>query len=269
MLDHLREFQRTVQTFERELAKLNATSVTRLAILESGRGVVDRYFRETRLQIAAAGVSADDLGSLDAALQELLTATHSRTPTTRYKTIVKSVRSASLDLEKRLLAAAGAQRTISLGDQVDRRIVETLRALVPSAALAYEQAMVDLSQASRLSWRGPATDFREALRETLDHLAPDTVVTAQAGYKLEPNTNGPTMKQKVRYVLRQRNKSKAAVESSEGAVQSVDGIVGGFVRSVYSRSSVSTHTPTNRDEVVRVREFVKLALCELLEIRVA
>ena len=157
---------------------------------------------------------------------------------------------------------------MSLGDAVDRIIVDTLRSLVPSAALAYEQGLVDLSSASRLSRRGPATDFREALTETLDHLAPDDAVKAQTGYKPEPNTHGPTMKQKVRYVLRQRNKSKLAVESSEMAVESVDGIVGGFVRSVYSRSSMSTHTPANRDEVIRVRDFVKLALCELLEIRV-
>ena len=32
---------------------------------------------------------------------------------------------------------------------------------------------------------------------------------------------------------------------------------------------MSTHTPTNRDEVIRVRDFVKLALCELLEIHEA
>jgi len=179
------------------------------------------------------------------------------------------VRSASFDLEKRLLAAAGARRASPLGDAVDRLILDTLQSLVPSAALAYEQGMVDLSSASRLSWRGPATDFREALRETLDHLAPDDAVRAQTGYRPEPNTNGPTMKQKVRFVLRQRNKPKTAVQSTEAAVESVDGIVGGFVRSVYSRSSVSTHTPTNRDEVIRVRDFVKLALCELLEIRVA
>ena len=129
--------------------------------------------------------------------------------------------------------------------------------------------MLDLAASERLSWRGPATDFREALRETLDHLAPDNEVKMQPGYKQEPNTNGPTMKQKVRYVLKQRNESKVAVETSEGAANSVDAIVGGFVRSVYSRSSVSTHTATNRDEVIRVRDFVKLALSELLEIRVA
>jgi hypothetical protein len=105
MLDHFREFQRSVQGFERELPRVRASSVTRAALLESARGVVDGYFRETRLQAAAAGLSADDLSVLDGELHALLEATHSRTPTTKYKSILKRVRSASLDLEKRLLAS--------------------------------------------------------------------------------------------------------------------------------------------------------------------
>jgi hypothetical protein len=150
--------------------------------------LVDGYFRDTRSKASAAGLSVDDLSLLDSALQSLLEATHGRTPTTKYKSILKRVRSASFDLEKRLLASAGARRASPLGDAVDRLIADTLQSLVPSAALAYEQGMVDLSNARRLSWRGPATDFREALRETLDHLAPDGDVRAQTGYKPDPNT---------------------------------------------------------------------------------
>jgi len=254
---------------EKSIGKLRAASVTRATLLDSVRRVVDSYFRDTRSRLTTAGMSADDLSLLDQAMQSLLEATHSRTPTSKYKSVLKSIRTSGLDVEKRLLAAAGVRRTLPLGDALDQRILDTLKSLVPGAALAYEQALVDLSNATRLSWRGPATDFREALRETLDHLAPDDAVTAQPGYKPEPNTNGPTMKQKVRYVLRRREKSKTSVEASEGAVEAVDAIVGGFVRSVYSRSSVSTHTPTTRDEVIRVRDFVKVALSELLEIRVA
>ena len=59
----------------------------------------------------------------------------------------------------------------------------------------------------------------------------------------------------------------AAVEATEAAIDSVESAVGTFVRSVYTRSSVSTHTATGRDEVIGVRDFVRVALCELLEIR--
>jgi hypothetical protein len=268
MLDDFRDYQRSIDAFDREIGQLRAATVTREAFLQPAQKIVDDYFRRTRIQLLAGGVTDEDLSVLDDLLQRLLEATHRRTPTPAFKRIVKGVKSACFEMEKRILASAGAQSAATVGDTVDRRIIDTLKNLLPSAALAYEQGLLDLSTANRLSWRGPATDFREALRETLDHLAPDKAVTGQTGYKPEPNTNGPTMKQKVRYVLRQRSKAKMIVDSSESAVESVDAIVGTFVRSVYTRSSISTHTPTNRDEVIRVRDFVRLSLCELLEIHV-
>ena len=42
--------------------------------------------------------------------------------------------------------------------------------------------------------------------------------------------------------------------------------VGGLTRSVYTRSSVSTHTPTERIEITRVHAWVWVVLCELLEL---
>jgi hypothetical protein len=128
--------------------------------------------------------------------------------------------------------------------------------------------MLDLRAAERLSWRGPATDLREALRETLDHLAPDDDVTSAPGFKLEKDANGPTMKQKVRHILRSRGVGKSEFQTPEAATQAVDEIVGTFVRGVYTRSSVSTHTPTDRAEILRIRDWVRVAFCELLAIRV-
>jgi len=54
------------------------------------------------------------------------------------------------------------------------------------------------------------------------------------------------------------------IAHSEAVVQSVEDMIGGITRSVYTRSSVSTHTPTNRDEVLRLHAWVRLILCELL-----
>jgi hypothetical protein len=74
------------------------------------------------------------------------------------------------------------------------------------------------------------------------------------------------MKQKVRFILGKRGVSKTASKSPEASAEAVDEIVGTFVRSVYTRSSVSTHTPTQRAEVFRIHEYVRAALCELLEV---
>ena len=76
-----------------------------------------------------------------------------------------------------------------------------------------------------------------------------------AGYKDEPDARGPTMKQKVRFILRNRGISKAISATTEDATRSIDEAIGIFVRSVYTRSSVSTHTPTSKDEVLRVLDW--------------
>jgi hypothetical protein len=153
-------------------------------------------------------------------------------------------------------------------DRIDSKILTTLSKMIPSAALSYEQAMKDLSTDNRISWRGPATDLREALRETLDYLAPDNEVISQQGFKLEKDQKYPTMKQKVRFILRKRGLSSSSTQAPEDATQAVDEAISSFVRSVYGRSNLSTHMPTDKNEVLRVRDLVKTSLCELLEIHI-
>ena len=75
------------------------------------------------------------------------------------------------------------------------------------------------------------------------------------------------MKQKVRYILRNRGQSKATAATTEDATAAIDEAMGTFVRSVYTRSAVSTHTPTDRSEVMRLRDLVRVVLGELLEAR--
>jgi hypothetical protein len=148
----------------------------------------------------------------------------------------------------------------------DNLIFESLQEICPTAALAYDQALKDLDSTQRSSYRGPATDLREALRETLDSLAPDAEIQALPGYKLEQDAKRPTMKQKVRYILKKRGVGAGQLATPESAVEGVETIVGGLVRSVYSRSSASTHVSTDRPEVLRIHAWVRLVLCELLEI---
>src|SRR5262245_49349843 len=166
-------------------------------------------------------------------------------------------------LESLFLTGAG-WRNAGAPAPIDERIISTLREICPSAAAAYAQGIKDLETLDRASWRGPATELREALREALDALAPDKDVESMHGYKPEPNATRPTMKQKAKFILKSRDMKGAQVDHSVGVVESVDDMVSGITRSVYSRSSVSTHTPTDRDEVVRLHVWVRLVLCELL-----
>jgi hypothetical protein len=149
---------------------------------------------------------------------------------------------------------------------VELRILSTIEKLCPTAADSYKQAIEDLNNESRFSWRGTAGELREALREVLDTLAPDEEVQKGPGFKLEKDARGPTMKQKVAFVLKSRKQPEAARKTVEQAADVVEEKVGGFVRSVYNRSSVSVHTSRDKSEVLSVKRFVDTVLVELLEI---
>jgi hypothetical protein len=247
------------------LSKVSGAQLWSVPARNSLRGLVEFYFNEVRPKLLGKSREGVDLESIDARMQQLLSLCHKSGSVQKYRDLLRDVKAQLVHVDGQLISTA----TTGHGGatELDVRILATLRALVPSAALSYEQALRDLQQAERFSWRGQATDLREALRETLDHLAPDVDVESAAGYKVEPDARGPTMKQKVRFILRSRGMSKGTAAPAENAADAVEEAIGAFVRSVYTRSSVSTHTPTNKEEVLRVLDFVRVVLSELLEVR--
>ena len=268
MPQFVRDLQTLVNQLDRGVKKTRKKQIYQESVRQSARAVVDTYFRVTRRDFKRLAISDELLHPADSVMHSLLEATHHHSAARTYKDAIKAVHGSLRELEKlALLHDGGSSATDTLRvDAVDRALIGTLQKLLPSAACSYEQAVRDLSGSARLSWRGPATDLREALRETLDHLAPDENVTAQPGFKLETNTCGPTMKQKVRFILRQRGMSTGAIDTPESAIEALEQAVGMFVRSVYSRSSISTHTPTDKNEVLRIRDWVRVVLAELLEL---
>lgn len=254
---------------ETERKSLNAISVPQIqskVIRERIRALVESYFSDVRPLIEDNTGQGTHVAEVDRMMQQLLQLTHKASTIGKYKELFKSLKKHLVLLDTRLISTPARTNAIEQNG-VDGRLVVTLRALLPTASMSYEQAVIDLRIEDRLSWRGPATDLREALREVLDHLAPDDDVKASPGFKQEQDTRGPTMKQKVRYILKNRQVSKTASETTENAAVSVEEAFGVFVRSVYTRSSVSTHTSTSRGEALRVLDLVRIVLCELLEVR--
>lgn len=267
MLDILRDLQARTSRLDKEVRAIKADRVSRQDIRDNAKALVDAYFRTGREKFTRVGVPSDVIATCDASMHALLEASHGRSYSSVYRDTLRNISRSLIELEKLgLLLSAGTTPEPTI-DPTDEQIIVTLRNLSPSAASSYEQAARDLLGNNRLSWRGPATDLREALRELLDHLAPDDAVKGQDGFKLEPGTSGPTMKQKVRFILKARGTSKSAMQAPESAVDAVEEAVGTFVRSVYTRSSVSTHTPSDKGEVLRVRDWVRVALRELLELQ--
>lgn len=262
MADNLREFIVEVSALRKNIKDSAATQLQSAVKRGHIQTLVDQYFRKLRPAVAHRGNSL--LNQIDSQFQELLALSHTRGLVSKYVRLLTNIKTALVQLDTELVGAS--PNTDEGFTTTDERILSTLESLVPSAALSYKQALTDLTLPSRFSWRGPATDLREALRETLDYLAPDSDVIKGEGFKLEVNAHGPTMKQKVRYILKNRGISKTLSATPETAVEFVETAIGTFVRSVYTRSSVSTHTPTDKSEVLRIRDWVRITLCELLAI---
>lgn len=268
MPENLRMYISEVEKARQEINRVNGKQLHSKKNRDALRKLVEKYFNDIRPTVLADNEQNDDVNKIDGEMQELLVLCHKHGSLKRYKQLLTELRKYLIKVDTQLVSSSVFKAQIQALDATDSQVVRTLQAILPSAALSYQQALIDLRTETRLSWRGPATDLREALRGILDHLAPDAEVEAMPGYKRNPETNGPTMKHKVRFIMRKRGVIKALAEPTELAADSIDEAMSSFVRSVYTRSNVSTHTPTNKDEVLRVRDFVKIVLCELLEIHV-
>ena len=226
------------------------------------RDLATGYFATLQGSLSTSNL---DASPLDALFQELHAASHKSPSKQRCVDLLRDARRCLVKIEGESLLRVA--RYVPPGRSAqDVHIVSSLTEVCPSASLAYQQALTDLQQTNRVSWRGPACELREALRETLDTLAPDDAVVATPNFKLEKEARRPTMKQKVRFLLRSRGVPSGAMSTPEEAVAGIEEIVGGLTRSVYNRSSVSTHTATDRSEVGRVHAWVRVVMCELLEI---
>jgi gamma-glutamyl:cysteine ligase YbdK (ATP-grasp superfamily) len=149
--------------------------------------------------------------------------------------------------------------------RVEQAIIDTLSALLPGASLGYQQALRDIADGDRLSWRGIAAELREVVREVLDRLAPDADMHG-AGVAVEKGQPNFTQKQKVRHILRSRGLTENARKVPEESVRLIEELTATLTRSVYVRGSISTHVSSPAEEVRQLKLYVDGVLGELLEI---
>jgi hypothetical protein len=264
MIDKIRDLQTQLKKIHNEIKKIQSNQITHKKIKDKTKDIVDYYFRNIREDIVEKKLQNDEVKSIDLLMHTLLEATHKSSSINVYINSIKELKKLLIQLEKTLLLNPTYLSKTNYNDSIDQKIIDTLNKISTSASLSYKQAVIDLQSNNKFSWRGPATDLREALRECLDNLAPDKDVKEQDGFKLEPNTSVPTMKQKVRFILKQRDYNKNKIKPVEDAINIIEETISLFVRSVYTRVNISTHSSTNKSEVKRVYDFVKLIFCEIL-----
>jgi Predicted pPIWI-associating nuclease len=258
---------------ERAISRVIAVNVNTATARDAARSFIQDYFREVRPDLTTLGFADSDLDALDEQMQRLLQLANGRNAKASYTRLLREIRQEvqkiELTREYRLgeqRHGNGSTRTVIATD-VETKIIETLKQLLPSAALSYEQALRDLANSTeRVSFRGTANELREALRETVDHLAPDEDVMAADGFQLEPDRTGPTQKQKVRYILRSRGLSEAARRAPEESVSLIEELTGSVARASYTRSALSTHIASTEQEVRQLKMYVDSVLAELLQV---
>ena len=227
------------------------------------------YFENVRPGLAEQLGDSVMLQALDKQWQAVIRLAHTKKTRKVYVEALETVREQLVELTVAMLSnpKRKSAAAVVLVSKEEALIAATLEKILPDAAKAYRQGITDLNDMSRVSFRGPACEFRECLREVLDHLAPDAQVMAEAGFKLEPERKSPTTKQKIRFIRRQRRRS-SQLDATEDAVDIIrlDDAAGTLTRTVQSRASGAAHSHRERDEVRQIKRYADAILCDLLEI---
>lgn len=259
-----------MKKLQRSISRSKSVNVNASNLIKQAKEVVQFYFRQTRPELQILGVESNLVSQLDEAMQTLLNLSNGKNRKSSYlgllTSLLETIARVSGDIELRHAEKAYQSRspqapTLSRDENI---IYETLLQILPTAALSYKQALLDLAEKDRISYRGVANELREALRETLDHLAPDKDVASQPNFKYEKDKKTPTMKQKVRYILKARELPDNALKPPEDAIEIIEDRIASFTRSVYERSSISTHVAAQRNEVLQIKRYVDTVLAELL-----
>jgi len=263
------ELLNALGAFQSRLRGRTTVNVNDRETKEAALALASSYFNTHRPRLAVV-VGEPTLRGHDERWQELVRLAHGNNQRKSYQRTVRilfaELKGASVHALARAAERSDAGRGPSDLTPAELRLLDTLQAILPTAAASYRQAILDLCRQERLSYRGTASELREALRETLDHLAPDSEVAKQPGFKPDADQSRPSMKQKVRFVLVSRGRSKTQAAITERSVSVVENLVGEVVRAAYDRASLATHLETTRAEVVRIKRYVDTILFDLLEI---
>jgi hypothetical protein len=256
-----------IEAFGGSLRRGSAVNVNDQSSKDRAIALAAHYFNDVRpLVVAVNGETEIQLGH-DALWQQLVRLAHGNNARRTYLKIIgalrKQLREFNISALAKPVTQVGQDETITGEENL---ILRTLESIVPSAAASYRQGLCDLSEGERVSYRGTASEFRESLRETLDHLAPDADVAAQDWYKPDEGQKKPTMKQKTRYVLTSRERNKTQRVSAEKMLGLIEELSGEVMRAVYDRASLASHVNQSRNEVIKIKRYVDTMFFDLLEI---
>ncbi len=265
-----RELIDRLQVFRTRVRRAQTVNVNDRGTKAEATSLATSYFETHRPALVAALGESNAITAHDELWHDLVRLAHGnnarRTYASTLRAVIRGLTELSVSSLSRATGASGGTDRLSTLTPAEHQIVSTLETLLPTAAASYRQGILDLQGTDRLSYRGTASEFREALREALDHLAPDEQVTQQATFRFEDGQTQPTMKQKVRYIMATRGRKRTQRDVAERSVRGVEDLTAEIVRATYNRASLAAHLETTRAEVQRIRRYVDTVLFDLLEI---
>jgi len=255
------------------LQKINGLKVVQVSSVVLRKKIkifVQNYFQLVRPELVKYTI---DVKEVDGLMQKLMKLTNAYTSKSTYKKVLASINKQFVDIEVNKEYKASdiivGKGQLKIFFDKDTKIIDILEKAVPVAVNSYKQVIDDLQATDRFSYRGTVAEIREVLREVLDYLAQDKDVTASPGFKLEDGLKGPSMRQKVRFILKNRRKSATEINAPEEAAAIIDEGIEKLVRATYNRGSLATHTSNGgRSEAIKIKMYLDTVLYDLLEIHI-
>lgn len=240
---------------DKEVGRARGERLSSPVIRRNFRQLHDWYLDELRPALREAEFDEAGLTRLDVQFEKVVSCSSGRARTTAGKALLEVVRTSLKGAE-----AYASPALATAASATEKDLISALKGILPAAALGYEQALRDLAAPDRLSYRGVASELREVLREVLDHFAPNE--------RLPKNSDGrkPTMKEKVKYILKARDMGDTRRGAAESTAEILDEGVPNLARSIYDLGSLDTHVSPTRREVARLRRYLEALLLDLVEI---
>lgn len=262
-LEALGQITDQLNTLSNLIARPKPKSLTPSVVQPIASAIARSYFDSIRPELRRSGVRQDLVQEVDGRLQELLRLASAPRDRNAYADL-PNLSARLLDATIELMKARGDQR-LALS-RTEQEILRRLAEMKPVSADSYEQALRDIAQGDRVSWRGTATEMREVLREVMQLLAPDDQVTGAPEYMPEDGQTRPTQRQRVRFILAARHTPAEAIEQAEGTLDTVEELIALLARTTYKRMNASTHGSTGVREVRNLQRYMTALLGELLSV---
>jgi hypothetical protein len=230
-------FPRSLKKLDILIKKSSTQHVNSVDELAEIKNFLFYYFREFRPCVLEKKL---ETVVLDGYFETLQTLSSKRSFRLSYIDLFKKIHKKFLELEIQKEYTASDdnfQKQVLVVSDVENKIYITLGKIDPAIAASYMQLLVDINDQSKVSFKGTVHELREVLREVLARLAPDMAVEQEKGFKLEPDCNKPTMRQKVLFIFKQRGASKDEKDIALASITPIElgeNAVAGLTRTVYT-----------------------------------